>query len=156
MEGHTSGRRVTMQEAADELGLTVEAIRKRVQRGSMRSDKGEDGRRYVYLYESHHEVQVEASEEPLVEELRDRVSSLEKMLDEEREARTEERRRHDTLMAQLMQRIPELESPAQEPREAPLQAQEGEPRTPGEPRPGPETQASRPWWRRLLGGSTRG
>jgi len=55
------------------------------------------------------------------------VSSLEKMLEEEREARTEERRRHDTLMAQLMQRIPELEPPSTEPRESDLRASEGEP-----------------------------
>ncbi len=151
MEGHKSGRRVTMQEAADELGLSVEAIRKRVQRGSMASDKGADGRRYVYLDESHHEVQVESSEVELIEELRDRVSSLEKMLEEEREARTEERRRHDTLMAQLMQRIPELEAPAQEPRESPLRAQEGETTpTPTEPAAGPDTDSQRPWWRRLF------
>jgi len=142
-----------MQQAADELGLSVEAIRKRVQRGSMRSDKGEDGRRYVYLDESHREAQVEPSEGELVEELRDRVRSLEKMLEEERETRTEERRRHDTLMAQLMQRIPELEPPSQEPRESPLQPQEGEPPpTRGEPRPGLEPQASRPWWRKIFGG----
>ena len=160
MEGHTSGRRVTMQQAADELGLSVEAIRKRVQRGSMRSDKGEDGRRYVYLDESHREAQVEPSEGELVEELRDRVRSLEKMLEEERETRTEERRRHDTLMAQLMQRIPELEAPAsssQAPRESPESAESSS--TPTEPRPGPEpgverqeSQAPRPWWRRWLRG----
>jgi hypothetical protein len=142
-----------MQEAADELGLTVEAIRKRVQRGSMQSDKGEDGRRYVYLDKSHREVQDESSEGELIEELRDRVRSLERMLEEEREARTEERRRHDTLMAQLMQRIPELEPPAQEPPESPLRAQEGETTTtPGVPQTGSGTGASRPWWRRILGG----
>ena len=62
-------------------------------------------------------------------------------------------RRHDTLLAQLMQRIPELEPPSQEPRESPLQPQEGEPPpTRGEPRPGLEPQASRPWWRKIFGG----
>jgi len=35
------------------------------------------------------------------------VHYLERVLEEELEARTEEHRRHDTLMAQLMQRIPE-------------------------------------------------
>jgi hypothetical protein len=43
------------------------------------------------------------------------VRSLERMLEQEREARTEERRRHDTLMAQLMRRIPELQSPREPP-----------------------------------------
>jgi hypothetical protein len=45
------------------------------------------------------------------------VHYLERVLEEELEARTEEHRRHDILMAQLMQRIPELEAP-REPREA--------------------------------------
>jgi hypothetical protein len=51
------------------------------------------------------------------------VHYLERVLEEEREARTEERRRHDTLMAQLMQRIPELES-SSEPRESSEAAEE--------------------------------
>src|SRR5919112_215242 len=42
-------RRVTMREAADLLGVSKEAIRKRVVRGTLRSELGEDGRRYVYL-----------------------------------------------------------------------------------------------------------
>ncbi len=150
MSGRSNGRRVTMQEAAVELGLTVEAIRKRIQRGSILSDKGPDGRRYVYLEESHREVQSEVAE--LAEELRDRVRSLERMLEQEREARTEERRRHDTLMAQLMQRIPEIEAPRGQP-EAPETVEE-EPEG-SEPRPdpaGPQTGSQRrPWWSRVLG-----
>ena len=42
-------RRVTMREAADLLGVSKEAIRKRVVRGTLPSEMGEDGRRYVYL-----------------------------------------------------------------------------------------------------------
>jgi hypothetical protein len=49
------------------------------------------------------------------------VHYLEWVLEEEREARTEERRRHDTLMTQLMQRFPEIDAPASpEPRESPV------------------------------------
>jgi hypothetical protein len=90
----------------------------------------------------------------MVEELRDRVRSLERMLEQEREARTEERRRHDTLMAQLVQRIPELESPAsREPPGAPETVEE-EPEM-AEPRSGAggaQEGAERPWWRRVFGG----
>ena len=68
--------------------------------------------------------------ERLLEHQQDRIAFLERVLEEEREARTEERRRHDTLMAQLMQRIPELEPPA--PPESP------EPREPGPHRVRPE------------------
>ena len=82
-----------------------------------------------------------------------RVRSLKKMLEEEREARTEERRRHDTLMAQLMQRIPELEAPARETSEdaeTVEEAPEGwEPRSDAL---GPQEGARRPWWRRVFGG----
>jgi len=40
---------VTLKEAADILGVSKEAVRKRVIRGTLRSDTGEDGRRYVYI-----------------------------------------------------------------------------------------------------------
>jgi excisionase family DNA binding protein len=126
---------VTVQEAARRLGVKDDAIRKRIQRGTLRSEKDpEDGRVYVYLdttqdttqdasYDGTQDKTYDAAEDAsweavvLVEEMRGRIASLERMLDEEREARTEERRRHDTLMATLMQRIPELEAP-QEPRDA--------------------------------------
>jgi hypothetical protein len=42
-------RRVTMADAARVLGISKEAARKRIQRGTLRSGVGEDGRRYVYL-----------------------------------------------------------------------------------------------------------
>ena len=40
-------RRVTLRGASEELGVSVEAVRKRVKRGSLRSDKDPDGRVYV-------------------------------------------------------------------------------------------------------------
>ncbi len=112
---------VTVQEAARRLGVKDDAIRKRIQRGTLRSEKDpEDGRVYVYLdtaQDAAYDVSHDAAEDAvvLVEEMRDRIASLERMLDEEREARTEERRRHDTLMATFMQRLPELEPPREEP-----------------------------------------
>jgi hypothetical protein len=83
------------------------------------------------------------------------VHYLERMLEDEREARTEERRRHDTLMAQLMQRIPQLEaSPeASEASEAADEPEEQQGR--GEPHPdapGAQETVRRPWWRRVFGG----
>ena len=41
--------RVTIGEAASRLGVTEAAIRKRIQRGSLHKEMGEDGRVYVYL-----------------------------------------------------------------------------------------------------------
>jgi len=74
----------------------------------------------------------------LVEELRDRINSLERRIDEERESR----RRADTIIAQLTQanvalneRLRELEAPSESP-EGPQSAAEG--RGSGETRPGGE------------------
>jgi hypothetical protein len=70
------------------------------------------------------------------------------MLAEERQARTEEQRRHDTLMAQFMQRIPELQAPS-EPSESPETATVEE----AEPYPGGVQEgAQTPWWRRVFRG----
>jgi hypothetical protein len=165
--------RVTIREAAHRLGVTEAAVRKRIQRGSLDKEMGEDGRVYVYLDlsqdMSHPESQVD--HEPLLEELRDRVRSLERRLDEERESR----RRADMIIAQLTQanaalatKVPELEA-SQEARGGPESVAEeterAEPRS-GTPSPQesverpPDTaewpvrggSLTRPWWRRVLGG----
>jgi excisionase family DNA binding protein len=150
--------RLTVQEAADRLGVKEDAIRKRIQRGSLIHEK-EDGRVYVYLDvtqdtahdASYPQAQVEGNGE-LVEELRDRVRYLERQLDQEREARTEERRRHDTLLAQLMTRIPELEAPLER-RDGPEVVSEDSgwvdaPADNGGPQ---EATDRRSWWRQFFG-----
>jgi hypothetical protein len=151
---------VPVDAAARHLGLTVDAIRKRVQRGQIAYDKDEAGRVRIILDEGE-TLQDEGPDTTgqgagavaeLVEELRDRVHYLERVLEDEREARTEERRRHDTLMAQLMQRIPELEA-SSEARESPETVEEEPERT--EPRPATVESregVQRPWWRRIFGG----
>jgi len=143
-------RRISLREAADVLGISKDAVRQRIRRRTLQADKGEDGRVYVYLDASVDDVQTDEGDEgDLVDELRDRVRYLERQVEEERDAR----RRADTLLAQLMQRIPELEAPQGE-REAPQDAQEPSEGT--EPRshaPGAQEGVRRPWWRRVLGGS---
>src|SRR5215203_4013425 len=122
--------RVTIREAASRLGVTEAAIRKRIQRGSLDKEMGEDGRVDVYLDVSHPESQVD--HEPLVEELRDRVRFLERELD--RRSVEAERYQHivaglATANANLTDRLKELEASArepvapQEPREAPKSAE---------------------------------
>jgi len=148
-----------LKEAADALGVSKDALRQRIRRGTLRSDKGGDGRVYVYLDASADDVHADAPREAaadpaLVDELRDRVRYLERQVEEERDAR----RRADTLLAQLMQRIPELEAPARD-AEGPSD-ERGSPET-AEPEPegaqarpdapGPQEGAQRPWWRRVFG-----
>jgi hypothetical protein len=155
--GQDSGTpRVTIREAASRLGVTEGAIRKRIQRGSLPKEHGEDGRVYVYLdmYQdkSHPESQVD--HDPLVEELRDRVRFMERQLEAERDAHREARR----IIAGLVQRIPELESPAhpEASQRSETTAQETSEAAPGPaPRPGgvDDSRASeRSWWRRVFGG----
>jgi excisionase family DNA binding protein len=114
--------RVTVQEAARRLGISQDAVRQRIRRGSMRHDKDDKGRVYVYLdpTDTHltdvHDVSQDAVHDPsrneLITELRDRVRFLEAELTD----RKEESRRKDHIIAALTQRIPQLE-PASEPRE---------------------------------------
>jgi hypothetical protein len=120
--------RVSVDEAPALLGIEKGSVKKRIQRGKLRSEKDATGTVYVYVNRSEavqdkSQGQSQTDRDELVEELRDRVHYLERVLQDEREARTEERRRHDTLMAQLVQRIPELEA-SSERRESPETAEE--------------------------------
>jgi hypothetical protein len=134
--GQRSGTKVTVYEAADILGVTVDALRKRIQRGTIPHERRDDGRVYVLLDASstlQHEVQdgyqtssSSASRDEMVESLQEQVRYLREILNEERDAR----RRADMIIAQITQtnaalasRVPELE-PAQEPRESSQTASE--------------------------------
>jgi hypothetical protein len=150
MGGTRRGTRLTQREAAERLGVSVEAIRKRVARGTLRSDKGEDGRRYVYLDIDPDAGGSQPEPDTLTSELRDRLHYVEGQLEAERQAHSEARR----LLAAALERIPAIEAPESEtgpaPTDTPTEASEG-----AEPRPGteePQAGAQRPWWRRILGG----
>jgi hypothetical protein len=43
------GRRVTVKEATDLLGISPEAVRARIKRGTLYKEKGSDGTVYVWL-----------------------------------------------------------------------------------------------------------
>jgi excisionase family DNA binding protein len=99
--------RVTIQEAARRLGVKEDAIRKRIQRGSMRHEKAEDGRVFVWVgvsrdatQDTRHESKDathDKTQDERLEDLREQVGYLRRQLDEERDAR----RRADTIIAQL-------------------------------------------------------
>jgi excisionase family DNA binding protein len=124
--------KVTIQEAAQRLGVKEDAIRKRIQRGSMRHEKAEDGRVWVWVDktqdtaqdagESTQDASRDTAQDARIEDLREQIAYLRRQLDEEREAR----RRADFILGQLSQAnaeqartIREIEAPAsQEPSEA--------------------------------------
>jgi hypothetical protein len=122
-----SGRWVDLRDAAELLGTSTEAVRKRATRGSLRSER-HDGRVVVWVddgrTEGGREAQVnggavlEAKEETI------------RLLEERLRLRAEEIQRRDVIISQLTQanaalaaRVPELAAPAQgrtqEPRETP-------------------------------------
>ena len=174
--------RVTVQEAARRLGVKDDAIRKRIQRGTLEHDKGEDGRVYVYLEpssvvsrdarggEAAQDPTRVASYDAFLAGLQEQVSYLRSVLQEERDAR----KRADTIIAQLTranaalaQRMPEEHAPWRHEKSAweateddAAEAHEpddtGDPRGPGRPRDTAELPVrgslARPWWRRAFGG----
>ena len=151
----TNQQRLTVHDAARRLGISEDAVRMRVKRGTLPADK-EGGRLYVLL---DIEPTTDRTDE-LIEELKDRVHRLEYQLDQEREARTEERRRQDTVIAQLSRAneeqartIRQLEAPAESlpaERESPQTVEEEPERTEPRPATGEAQEAvQRPWWRRI-------
>ncbi|HZB83813.1 MAG TPA: hypothetical protein VE288_13325 [Rubrobacteraceae bacterium] len=143
-------RRATVFEAADTLGISPEAVRARIKRGTLTKEKAPDGTVYVRLDNAQPRRDADGasaqspSEAGLVEAMRDQIGTLKRELED----RKEEARRKDAIIMTMAQRIPELE-PARE--------------TPPEPRGSPETASDGsgkvddlddravPWWRRLLG-----
>jgi hypothetical protein len=129
MTGHTSALRVSVQEAAEHLGTTVDAIRKRVQRDTIAHEKDPDGRVWVLLDTDRtqrdpdqdatgqqQDALLEAKDGTIAD-LRDRVASLERQL-ERRETDTE--RLHQVILglaqtnAEQARTIRAIEAPASE------------------------------------------
>lgn len=109
-------RRATVREAAKLLGISPEAVRARIRRGTLQKDKGPDGTVFVRLNaeqtrynddRSSDESDVGADHMCLVATLEEEVSFLRAEL----VTRNEELRRKDHIIAALTERIPELEAP---------------------------------------------
>jgi hypothetical protein len=148
--------KVTVQEAAEVLDTSVDAVRQRIKRGKLlraEADDPADNRVYVWLdgdqSESRHDLEGEPTVNlgAIVETLQDEVRYLREQLDQEREANRENRR----LLAAALERIPpQLEAPP-EPRESPPEARES-PESPGPSEAptdaggGPQSGTERRWW----------
>ena len=114
-----SGTWATVHEAASALGVSVDAIRKRIQRGTIPRERHEDGRVYVLLDkastmqdasstssstvsdEDENERPVRYRTEELVESLQDQIGFLRRELE-----------RKDAILLRMAERIPELEASA--------------------------------------------
>jgi hypothetical protein len=113
---HELGRRYTVNEAAMQLGLSVDAVRKRAERGRLKKEKDADGTVYILLDPdqptSEDETGLRAmgartatSQNALVNSLREQIEYLRRELD----IRNEELRRKDHLLEAALERIPELQ-----------------------------------------------
>ena len=132
-----ASQRLTVQEAAEVLGVTVDAVRGRIKRGTLTSIKGEAGTVYVLLEEA-----VSRGQSPGEPQLVDRMAS-------EIEFLRGELQRKDAILISMTEGLKSLEAPT-EPQEAPVSSSE----EPGKGDAAAEQQEPsqrRSWWRAFFG-----
>ena len=142
--------RVSVAEAAERLGVSQDAVYKRIKRGTIPWDKGDDDKTYVYVddvdgsTDSARQSTDRAasasnyvSKDELLAEIRARVRFLE-----------EELQRKDAILLSLTHRIPELEEASPEPREEPETAF---PKMEGVEVPIAKEKPQRSFWQKLFG-----
>jgi hypothetical protein len=139
-----TGPRMTVPEAADALGISQDAVRSRIGRGTLTSVR-DGGGMFVMLGGDEPPTDQPGESNALTSQMQGEIAYLREQLEAERQAHAEARR----IIGGLVQRIPELEAP-RKPREAsdthvpadtPTDAG-GEAQEPAEPRS---------WWQRMFG-----
>jgi excisionase family DNA binding protein len=146
--------RLTVAQAADRLGITQDAVRKRIARGTIRHTKDYEGRIFVFLDTFERESKTnqdngqdggsktapDADQDKYTRSLEDQIDFLRRELE-----------RKDTIIMTMAQRIPELdparEAPPEE-RESDISASEER----GEGEAPPEQKKRRSWLHRFFFG----
>ena len=164
MSGGTGNRmRLPVTEAAAVLGISTEATRQRVKRGTLPTERDEDGNVFVLLDADSTPGGTRsdsggthggtgggtADSTALIAAKDETIQALKEQL----AAWQEESRRKDHIIAALTERIPELE-PASEAPESPSSASEEPYSTHAPPMPetpAPDAQHKRSWWRAFFG-----
>src|SRR5215208_7865935 len=116
-------KRLSVPEAANRLGISEGALRQRLYRGSIESEKDEYGRVYVVITRDNESDDVHNTTEQGAgpDEITELLRQHNEFLQLELEVWQEEARRKDHIIAALTERIPELE-PASEFPESPVSA----------------------------------
>jgi hypothetical protein len=147
--------RMTVAQAAQALGISAEAVRQRVRRGTLPTEKSEDGSVFVLIDPLQYAERTRTdgvgtgdgtSDEALLSAHLDHALEEIRFLRSELSTRNEELRRKDHIIAALTERIPGLPSPPEaspEPRESP------ETPTVGTEKAEPQPERV-PWWRRIF------
>jgi len=144
-------RRLPVNEAAAVLGISTEATRQRVKRGTLSTERDENGNVFVLLDDdgtgggTRSDNVGTADGTPLIAAKDETIQALKEQL----AAWQEESRRKDHIIAALTERIPELEPPS-EPRESPETASE-EPGSTHPPEQQEPSQRRSSWWRAFFG-----
>jgi hypothetical protein len=155
----TSRQRVTVAQAAEILGVTVEAIRGRIKRGTLKHER-HSGTVYVLLEADQSTNRTRPDTDQTADRLQsdstalisakdETIATLRDQLEAERQGHAEARR---LLMAALERIPPQLEAPQEAPKDAET-VEEAPDRA--EPRPATggaqEGARRRPWWRKVFG-----
>jgi len=158
-QSQTGRRPLTVAEASAVLGVTVEAVRGRIKRGTLdheRTDKG------VFVFLEAEQTtdrprpatdqttdRLQSDSSALISAKDETIATLRDQLEAERQAHAEARR---LLMAALERIPPQIEAPS-EPQESPETVEEEHGRGgPHSDVAGAQEGVQRPWWRRMFGG----
>jgi hypothetical protein len=129
-------RFVTVNQAAELLGISVEAVRARMNRGTLPKEKAPDGTVYVRMDADQMRPDSDDANDhtvwdsPAFQLMQDQIAFLRAELE-----------RKDHLLAAALERIPPAIEPAPELRESSETVSEVE----------AEEEERRPWWKRLFG-----
>ncbi len=148
----TAQDRVTIQEAAHRLGVKEDAIRKRIQRGSLKHEKTQEGRVFVWVdaaqdttQDAAEDIYRDAAQDALLTAKDEAIAALREQLAQANERDRENRR----LLAAALERIPpQLEAPTDSAPDAPQAPEtataETEGTSPRSDSPGPQRPVERP------------
>ena len=166
--------RLALTEAARRLGISEEALRKRIARGKVISEKTDDGHVHVLIEGDETPDSPTKAPAPAVaaeagptdpeslrqelERLWQQINRLNQELERERQARAEEQRRHDHIIMAMVTKMPALKAglPLDETAnptaavDSTLIAAAMVPPAEAPPAPIPPPPAPKlPWWKRL-------
>jgi predicted transcriptional regulator len=141
-------RRYSVAGAAEALGISQAAVRARIHRGTLKTER-ENGTVYVWVDVEQYAEQHANDAPEVADVLREQNGDLREQI----EFLRDELRRKDTIIMAMTQRIPELE-PAQERAEAPETTTEPGRVEETHPSSGGAQEGSErvSWWRRMFGG----
>lgn len=143
-----ASQRLTVQEAAEVLGVTVDAVRGRIKRGTLTSIKSEAGTVYVLLEEAVSRDQSPGEPQLANDHPHDHSQLVDRMASEIEFLRGELQRK-DAILLSMTEGLKLLEAPT-EPQEAPVSSSE----EPGKGDAAAEQQEPsqrRSWWRVFFG-----